>query len=140
MINNIYLLRILLITILALLRFTGSNAQVTAYKTYYDNGRLKQVTHQGNYNGCGVTVGTDSLFDASGKLAKTISYQHEGKSNTGCHDIIIRQTIVTYYQNGRRKTLSYMEECYECEPKPYGVWEWFDKNGKIIRREKKDKP
>lgn len=140
MINNFYPFRILLITALALLRLTGSTAQVTTHKTYYDNGRLKQVTHQGNYNGCGVTVGTDSLFDTSGKLTETISYQHEGKSNAGCHDIITRQTITTYHPNGRRKTLSYREECYECEPKPYGVWKWYDKNGKLIKSEKKDLP
>lgn len=138
MINHIYPLRILLITALAMFRFTGIKAQATAYKTYYDNGRLKQVTHQGNYNGCGVPVGTDSLFDASGKLTETISYRHEGKSNTGCHDIITRRTITTYHQNGRPKTLSYQVECYECEPKPYGVWKWCDKNGKVIKSEKKD--
>ncbi|HEY8954703.1 hypothetical protein [Chitinophaga sp.] len=134
------MIRILLITATALLRFTGSNAQVTTHKSYYDNGRLKQVTHQGNYNGCGVPVGTDSLFDASGKLAETISYQHKGKSNTGCHDIITRKTITTYYSNGRRKTLSFQEECYECEPKSYGVWKWYDRNGKLIKSEKKDLP
>lgn len=129
--------RIILLTFSLLLHINSSAAQDPVYREYYPNGRLKQVTHQGNYQGCGVPVGTDSLFDPNGQLVKTISYLHEGKANAGCHDLVTRQTITTYHQNGRRKMLSYFTACYECTPVPYGLWKWFDDKGRLVKSEKK---
>jgi antitoxin component YwqK of YwqJK toxin-antitoxin module len=128
--------RLSLLTICFFAAFNGNAQEV--FKTYYPNGHVKAVTHQGIFQGCGVPVDTDSLFYPNGQVQKTIRYRHSLNSGNDCHAIITREAIVLYYPNGRRRSLQFLEYCYECEPTPVGEWVWYDKSGNVLRRDKKN--
>ncbi len=108
-------------------------------KTYHSNGRVKVITHQGQYNGCGVPIGIDSIYNSTGSLLKTIAYAHSLEKGKGCHDLSTKWAVILYYENGKRKAEQYFVSCYECAPVAIGSWKWYNKAGKIIRNENKTK-
>jgi antitoxin component YwqK of YwqJK toxin-antitoxin module len=124
----------ILFSFLLLLAVLPAGAQETVSKTYHPNGKLSEITHQGSFNGCGVPVGTDSLFSPAGKLLRTKSYTHF-LSGSGCHSIITVTEERTYFSNGRSKTVSREQIPYEGEAQKCGVWKWFDKEGRIMRKQ-----
>lgn len=87
------------------------------YREYYKNGKVKSVTRQGIFQGCGVPVGTDSLFNANGILSKTISYTHikDAKLN-GCHAIQTYEKQVQMKPDGKALSIKYFTYGYESTP------------------------
>jgi hypothetical protein len=120
--------------------YTSTHAQApSTIKTYYKNGRIKAIVHQGYYNSCGVPVGIDTIYSRTGGLIKTIAYEHTLAKGKGCHELSTKRTLIFYYKNGRRKAEQYFVGCYECEPSATGTWKWYSEDGKIIRLETKTK-
>ena len=106
----------------------------TRYTELYQNGKLKLIAHQGSFNGCGMTVGTDSVFYVSGHLFKTTFYDNrKSKTQEGCHATWTTAVSKTYYKNGNLKVKSQIKYAYEGEPCNCGKWIWYDLNGKIIK-------
>ncbi len=117
------------------------NRQITNIKTFVsrDNttGNLRSITRQGLYKGCGVPVGTDSIFYGNGKLNTTHTYKHfSPEQNRSCHKLITHRKTLQYYKTGQIKTKQEYSYCYECEPKPVGVWESYSPSGRLLHKEK----
>jgi len=105
-------------------------------RTYHQDGSIERISHQGLFNGCGVPVGMDRVFDPSGNVIKTIAYRHSLQGSQECDDISTQQTITTYSPEGLRQSVQYYVGCYECEPRPTGNWRWYDSKGRLIRQER----
>ncbi len=105
----------------------------TTSKTFHSNGRLKEITHQGHFNGCGIAVGTDSFFSSAGKLLHTRSYNHFS-TGPGCHSTLTVTEEKTYFPNGKLKTVSRERIYYEGEAEKCGVWKWYNTAGKVVRK------
>ncbi len=118
---------------LLLLTTLPASAQETLSKAYYPNGNLKEITHQGHFNGCGISVGTDSLFTPAGKLLRTKSYNHFLTGN-GCHSTLTVTEEMVYFPNGKPKTVSQERIYYEGEAQKCGVWKGYNTAGKVVRK------
>lgn len=120
--------------------YTYTHAQTPrTIRTYHKNGSIKTITHQGFYNSCGVPIGTDSIYNNTGGLIKTITYQHTLLNGKSCHDLSTKSTVILYYKNGKPKEEQHYVSCYECEPAATGTWRWYNQRGDIIQQENKMK-
>lgn len=97
--------------------FAAENCLAQTYKTYYKNGLIQSVKHQGTYAGCGVPIGTDSLFNRQGNLIETSAYIHLKDSNEeGCHAIITYLKKNRYVPGNSKPAIRYYKISYESEP------------------------
>ncbi|GAA4177005.1 MULTISPECIES: hypothetical protein [Sphingobacterium] len=108
---------VFIVIIIQLIFIARSLAQTKTYRTYYEHGNIQSITHQGIFMGCGVPVGTDSLFNRKGKLIETSTYVHiKDEKETGCH-AITSYIEKTFYKSGNIKPVSqYYKVGYESEP------------------------
>ncbi len=106
---------------------------------YIQSGYLATIYHTGTFNGCGVPVGTDSLFyNKPGKtLWIAIHYEHyKSKTpNAGCHATWTVTTTTMYDDGGRRKSVWQEKSGYETRPCRCGTYTTYNASGKIIRTE-----
>lgn len=101
--------------------------------TFFKDGKLKAVYHQGNFNGCGMPVGTDTFFYPSGKLKSTINYDNRNGIHGGCHNTLTIKTTKIYYSNGQLKGKFQTKSSYEGEPCNCGLWLWYNAKGLLVK-------
>ncbi|MDQ3111550.1 MAG: hypothetical protein M3R17_16810 [Bacteroidota bacterium] len=105
---------------------------------YYSNGKLKRVSRQGVEFGCGMRVGKELNYDSLGNLVTEIIYDNYlPKDAGGCHETYTVISTTEYYSNKSIKLHKQEETAYEAGQEcPCGMWEFYDKNGKLVRKEK----
>ena len=113
----------------------SGNGVHTFIATDTATGRVMSISRQGVFNGCGVPVGTDTIFSPTGKVYQTVRYTHHpGKPSGSCHDLRTIARTTTYFHNGKVMEVSSHHYCYECEPVPCGVWKRYNDKGKLVER------
>ncbi|MBK7882821.1 MAG: hypothetical protein IPJ81_02525 [Chitinophagaceae bacterium] len=109
---------------------------ITKYISFDNKGRLTDISRQGYFNACGISVGTDTIFYPSGKIKKEIFYDNrESKTETGCHAIWTTQVHTEYHPNEKIKSKKSYEYCYECDVCRCGIWKFYNTKGKIIKQQ-----
>ena len=104
---------------------------------YYSNSRLKTVWEQSTQFGCGNKIGEQLNYDSTGYLFSKTTFKHNlPKNATGCHETHTVETTREYYDNGRVRLKKQQEHFYESETCDCGTWEYFDEQGKLIKKEK----
>lgn len=107
-------------------------AQVKIDTTYYKNGKLRSIQRYGVFNGVQMPVDTDTFYNESGTLLKTIHYSnHKSRTETSGHATWTTIHSRLFYPNGKIKQVSYTKSCYECEPCACGTWTVYNQKGKV---------
>lgn len=102
---------------------------------YHSNGKIKNITEQGNEFGCIMAVGTEFHFDSNGALLKRIKYDNWlPKKDEGCHSTIQDKYIIEFYPSGKIKEQNQIESAYEGEEMHFGDWVKYSEDGKEISR------
>ncbi len=99
--------------------FTPSWSQTqepTVYKTFYDTGTIHSIKRQGVFNGCGVSIATDSSFNRHGMLYFTVTYIHIQQGTEGCHDIQTFERRRKYNDAGNCIATTFFKYYYEQNP------------------------
>lgn len=105
-------------------------------KTFFKNGKLKQLSLQGYVNSCGIQVGDELNFDKLGNVVLKRSFKHFlPKEVFGCHNIWIIISDTFYHTNGIISELRKTKTCYECEEYPCGKWIYYNSNGEVLKSE-----
>ncbi|QIH33618.1 hypothetical protein [Sphingobacterium sp. DR205] len=77
-----------IVMIMQLISLLKAAAQTKTEKEYYKNGTVLSIKHQGIFMGCGVPIGTDSLFNRKGGLMETSEYVLiKDEKEHSCHAI-----------------------------------------------------
>lgn len=104
-------------------------------KEYYPNGRLKKLYHNGQFNGVGIQVSTDSIFYQTGALWQTVYHDNfKDKQEQGGHATWIVLEKQEFYKSGKLKLLGFIKTCYECGECDCGRWIWFNEKEEIIKQ------
>jgi antitoxin component YwqK of YwqJK toxin-antitoxin module len=126
----------LIVALNVLVSTTTFGQENRSYKEFYPNGKLKAIKHQGQFGGCGVNIGTDSIYYESGQLASTIYYDnHKSKTQGGCHENWTVKKIITFYKSGKIKTRSKTKLSYEGADCKCGTWFWYTEKGVLYKKQ-----
>jgi antitoxin component YwqK of YwqJK toxin-antitoxin module len=93
----------------------GDSIKNGEYKEFYDNGN---VSRKAAYR-MDTLVGTDYFFKENGDTAKYYQHYPWGKGFPGKEFHDDGTTVQVHYVGGKSKAV---------------VWQWFDKNGKLVKR------
>ena len=99
---------------------------------YFDHGGVKKISFYGDFNGCGIQVGTEVQYDSIGNKRSERNYKNfQSNEEAGCHDT---KTIIktTYFRsNGLIEKVEFERTCYECEIWPCGWWKYYGEYGEL---------
>ena len=108
------------------------------YKTFYRNGKLKSESQQGIACAMGIQVGEQLDYDSLGNLLDKISFNNicDTIYNSG-HNTWTIATTIEYYPGNKMKAKKMNTSGYESGGDcPCGTWEYYDKNGNLVKKEK----
>ncbi len=101
------------------------------WKSFYANGKLKSTGAQGDFNACGISVGTHWSFDSLTEASESRRYEHASPPDAdGCHDTYTA-IYITQYMAGKKVVSSSIETCYECVECPCGYTLRYGPSGKV---------
>ena len=109
--------------------------EIKTFKEFYHSGVIKQIFHEGTFNGCNMKVGTDSTYFENGRLKATVQYDNRaGKTDPGCHATWTIALTTYFYGGGQIKSRSQQKYSYEGNPCDCGEWITYDVKGTIIKK------
>lgn len=104
---------------------------------YYKNGQLQSVREQGTVFACGNQIGEELNYDSLGHLLSKSTFKHNlPKDANGCHETHTVTSTTEFYLNGKIRLKKQQENFYESDVCDCGIWEYYDEQGKLIKKEK----
>lgn len=106
-----------------------------AYKSYYNNGQLKEYHIQGDMYAGGVSVET-ICYDSLGHKTEHTTYEHLMPDwGTSYNHTFSIATTKQYYPNGKIKAIEKVKSFGESDIYKCGKWLYYNERGNVIRAE-----
>lgn len=106
-----------------------------AYKSYYNNGQLKEYHIQGDMYAGGVSVEI-ICYDSLGHKTEHTTYEHLMPDwGTSYNHTFSIATTKQYYPNGKIKAIEKVKSFGESDIYKCGKWLYYNERGNVIRAE-----
>lgn len=107
------------------------------YTDYYTNGKVRSRYECFDRDGMGGTTSEFSYYDSIGNLDSVISNKDYMPPGSQDHLSVCGVVTYRYFKNGKlylvKKYDEHYEGCYRC---PCGTWEYYDTNGKLLKKDR----